>query len=100
MQLGRVFGILSIWIGGIFTWLAIFTLQDSGSTLKLFTVGPGFIAIGIAMIIFPGGKITAKESRQKIKHPDVMFKEAPTSHLVSWVISGVAGFIATIMIFY
>jgi hypothetical protein len=99
MKLGRVFGIALLFIGIPLSWLAYSMLNETGSCFRILMAGPVIIALGIGMIIFPGGNITAKESREKTKDPKVMIQEAPKSHLIAWVIFMVIGFIATQVIY-
>jgi hypothetical protein len=99
MKLGRIFGIMFLVIGAFLTWLAYSMLNEAGVTLKIFMTGPGLISLGIGFIIFPGGNITAKESKEKTKEPKVMFNEAPKSHLIAWGIFIVIGIIAASVIF-
>jgi hypothetical protein len=99
MKLGRITGILLLVFGIVFTWVSAAMLKDAGMTFRLFTAGPVLIALAIALIIFPGGNITAKESKAKTKDPMIMIKEAPKSHLAAWGIFTVVGIIISIIIF-
>ena len=91
MQLGRFFGIFCIIIGGIFSYLGFSMLDEAGMTLKVFTAGPGLIGLGVAMLFFPGGDITAAESRNKVKDPKTFISGAPVLHLVIWAVAFLGG---------
>ncbi|RZL62473.1 MAG: hypothetical protein EOO93_08645 [Pedobacter sp.] len=91
MQLGRLFGFLFLVIGGFIAAMMHVSLRDDGQTIEFLIAGPALALIGIAMLIFPGGNITAEESKTKQKEPSVVFKEAPASHKIAWVVAGIAG---------
>lgn len=99
MKLGRLFGILAIFCGGIFTYIGYGMMETTGSVLKFFIAAPVFMLIGIAMLFFPGGDITTFESKNKTKDPKVWISEAPKNHKIAWLIAGVIGFIISISIF-
>lgn len=99
MKLGRLFGILAIICGGIFTYMGYGMMQTTGSVFKFLVAAPVFVLIGVAMLFFPGGDITTAESRNKTKDPKVWMSEAPKSHKVAWLIAGVIGFIISMNIF-
>jgi uncharacterized membrane protein len=99
MKLGRFFGILAIFAGGAFSYIGYDMMEKTGSTLKLFLAAPVFVFIGIAMLFFPGGDITLTESKTKTKEPNVWINEAPKSHKIAWIVSGVIGFIISMNIF-
>lgn len=93
MQLGRVFGLLCLFIGGLFIWLNTSMSQDAGFTLKMFKAGPGFIGLGLALLVLPGGDITAAQSRNKEKDPKTWMTEAPMMHKVIWGVAFLAGIV-------
>jgi hypothetical protein len=99
MQLGRIYGFLLVIFGTFITWLAYSMLDEAGLTLKVFMAGPTLFGLGIGFLIFPGGNITAKESKEKTKNPQVVVKEAPMLHKIVWVVCAVVGFIASQFIF-
>jgi hypothetical protein len=92
MLLGRFFGIFLMVLGGLFTYFYTSMVDSAGFTLKMFTAGPALIGVGIAMFIFPGGNITAAQSRAKEKEPNTFITEAPLLHKVMWGAGGVAGY--------
>ena len=92
MKLGHVFGIFMIVVGGIFSYLASTMLNDAGMTLKIFVAGPGLITLGVAFLIFPGGNITPKESREKTKDPKTFYTEAPLLHKIMWGTFAIIGY--------
>jgi hypothetical protein len=92
IQIGRFFGFFLIMIGCYFTWLYTSMLDTAGFTLKLFSAGPALIGVGVAMLIFPGGDITAAESRSKEKDPRVFMTEAPMLHKIIWIAAAAAGY--------
>jgi hypothetical protein len=81
------------------SWLAYSALNEVGVTLRIFMTGPVLVALSVAFMIFPGGNITVKESREKIKNPNVMFKEAPKGHRIAWGIFAVIGFIVSLSLY-
>jgi hypothetical protein len=91
IQLGRIFGLLLVFLGVIFTLTATGMFRDAGFTLRLFTAGPALVLLGVAMLVFPGGDITARESRSKQKDPMVFFKQAPALHKAVWFGAILAG---------
>lgn len=99
MKLGRLFGIVAIICGGIFTYMGYGMMQTTGSVFKFLVAAPVFVLIGVAMLFFPGGDITTAESRNKTKDPKVWMSEAPKSHKIVWLIAGVIGFIISMNIF-
>ncbi|MDY0931045.1 hypothetical protein [Chryseobacterium sp. CFBP8996] len=99
MQLGRLFGILAIFCGGIFTYLGYGMMETTGSVFKFVLAAPVFVLIGIAMLVFPGGDITTTESKNKTKDPKVWVSDAPKSHKIAWSIAGIIGFIISITVF-
>ncbi|MBM7421650.1 MULTISPECIES: hypothetical protein [Chryseobacterium] len=99
MQLGRLFGILAIFCGGIFTYLGYGMMETTGSVFKFVLAAPVFVLIGIAMLVFPGGDITTTESKNKTKDPKVWVSDAPKNHKIAWAIAGVIGFIISITVF-
>lgn len=99
MQLGRLFGILAIFCGGIFTYLGYGMMETTGSVFKFVLAAPVFVLIGIAMFVFPGGDITTTESKNKTKDPKVWVSDAPKKHKIAWAIAGVIGFIISITVF-
>lgn len=99
MQLGRLFGILAIFCGGIFTYLGYGMMETTGSVFKFVLAAPVFVLIGIAMLVFPGGDITTTESKNKTKDPKVWVSDAPKSHKIAWAIAGIIGFIISITVF-
>jgi hypothetical protein len=99
MQLGRFFGLIFILLGGGFAYFNYTMIRDSGYTIKLFMAGPALIGVGFAMLIFPGGNITAAESRNKEKDPKTWMSEAPALHKVMWAVGGIAGFAINALFF-
>jgi hypothetical protein len=99
MKLGRVFGIAFIVLGVIFTWFAYTMLRDANFTMKFLTAGPALALLGLGFAIFPGGNITAKESKTKAKNPGVMFSEAPKAHIIAWVIFFAVGCVLSYLLF-
>ena len=94
MQVGRYFGIFLVVIGGFFGYMAYGMMTSAGMTLRIFTAGPGLAGMGVAMMLFPGGNITASQSRKKEKDPRIVFSEAPPLHLITWVVGFAVGMIA------
>ena len=94
MQVGRYLGIFLVVIGGFLGYMAYGMLNTAGATLRIFTAGPGLAGTGIAMMLFPGGNITASQSRKKEKDPRVVFSEAPPLHYVMWVVGFGVGMLA------
>lgn len=93
MKLGILFGILLIVLGAPLTGLFYEMVHDSGEAFRFLFAGPPLILIGLTMIFFPGGNITAMESRKKIKDPGIVFAEAPMAHKIIWVVAGIIGVI-------
>ena len=67
-EIGSIFGLFFILLGGAFTCLVLDSLEGLGATLNIFTAGPGLISLGIAFF-FPGGNVSAKEILRKEKPP-------------------------------
>lgn len=99
MKLGRLFGILAIFCGSIFTYIGYGMMESTGSVFKFLIAAPVFVVIGIAMLFFPGGDITTAESKNKTKDPKIWMNEAPKSHKIAWLIAGVVGFIISMNLF-
>lgn len=99
MKLGRFFGIVAVLASGTFTYLGYDMMLETGSVFKFFFAAPVFLFMGIAMIIFPGGNITLQESKAKTKDPNIWRQEAPKNHKIAWVVAGVIGFIASMILF-
>jgi len=92
MKLGRLLGIILLPVGGFMAWIAYGMLNTGGVTLKLLTAGPALAILGFSLLFFPGGDITAKESREKTKDPKIFMKEAPLSHKIAWAVALLIGF--------
>lgn len=99
MLIGRFFGILAILLGGIFSYLGYGMMTETGSVFKFLLAAPVFLFIGIALLFFPGGNVTAKQSRNKEKHPKAWIDEAPKHHKIIWVLAGIIGSIISIKFF-
>ena len=97
MQLGRFFGLLAMLLGGFATAFLYTTIHEDGTYIKGMLAGPVFFMIGVAMLFFPGGDITINESKQKIKEPDTVFKQAPGKHKMIWAVAGVIGFVVAMI---
>jgi len=93
MQLGRFVGIIFLLLGGFLTAMLDQLLRQDGVIIKLLVAGPGLVFVGIAMLLFPGGNITIKESKTQQKEPGVFIEEAPKSHKIAWGVALAAGII-------
>lgn len=99
MKLGRFMGLFLMIMGAVFSWFAFSMIKDAGFTIKMFLSGPALFTVGIAFLFFPGGNITAKESREKTKDPQIVFSEASNSHKIAWGIATVMGVILSYLVF-
>lgn len=99
MKLGTVFGFIATVMGGVFTYIGYDMMISTNSVFKFFLAGPPFTLIGLSMLFFSGGNITAMESRNKTKDPNVWLKEAPKSHKTAWFIAGAIGVIISMVLF-
>ena len=101
MFVGRFVGLAFAILGALFTALAFSMLTDAGMTLKVFVFGPAVLAIGLAMMIFPGPKTTAAEWRafsKSVGGDPVQMRRAfwggsPLLHKVIWTFAGVVGLV-------
>lgn len=98
MKLGRFYGIFVLIIGVVFSWFAFTMTRDAGFTIRLFVAGPLFVVLGLAFLVFPGGDITAKESREKTKDPGVVFSQAPQRDKIAWGVAATIGAIITLVL--
>ena len=91
MPFGRLLGMILVVLGGFFALLASSMLGGAGVTLKLFVIGPGLLAAGLAMCILPGAPITVAEYTQRKLELKDFIGPTPTAHKVAWVVAGIVG---------
>ena len=76
---GRMIGGPVAVLGLVFSIFAWTMTRDAGFTFKLFVVGPGMMAMGLALLVFPGARVGPNASS------DTWWREAPVLHKAVWM---------------
>lgn len=90
MKFFRFVGLLLLVLGTVFSVIAIFTLAEFGSTLKIFIIGPGFLGLGIGMIAAPG-KTTFAQTQSGEVDADEALRVVGIKNKIIWGICAVVG---------